>query len=42
LSLTVSGTNLFDETYIPHLSRLKIDGIPNLGRNFNIKVGYLF
>jgi iron complex outermembrane receptor protein len=42
LNLTVSGTNLFEETYIPHLSRLKIDGIPNLGRNINIKVGYLF
>lgn len=42
LNLTVSGANLFDETYIPHLSRLKVDGIPNLGRNINIKVGYLF
>ncbi|MBU2527025.1 MAG: TonB-dependent receptor [Bacteroidetes bacterium] len=39
---SVSATNLFDETYIPHLSRLKIDGIPNIGRNINLKIGYLF
>jgi iron complex outermembrane receptor protein len=39
---SVSATNLFDETYIPHLSRLKIDGIPNIGRNINFKIGYLF
>ncbi len=42
LNLTVSGTNLFGETYIPHLSRLKTDEIPNVGRNVNIKLSYLF
>lgn len=33
LSLSISGNNLFDKTYISHLSRLKTDGIPNIGRN---------
>lgn len=42
LQVSVIGTNLFDETYIPHLSRLKIDNIPNIGRNVSLKVGYLF
>lgn len=42
LQVSVIGTNLFDETYIPHLSRLKIDNIPNIGRNISMKVGYLF
>lgn len=42
LQVTVIGTNLFDEIYIPHLSRLKIDNIPNIGRNISLKVGYLF
>ncbi|PKA84066.1 iron complex outermembrane receptor protein [Ulvibacter sp. MAR_2010_11] len=33
-------TNLLDTTYIAHLSRLKPDGIPNMGRNitFHLKV----
>lgn len=34
LELNMSGTNLLDKTYISHLSRLKTDGIPNMGRNF--------
>lgn len=29
----ISATNLFNKTYIPHLSRLKTDGVPNMGRN---------
>ncbi|MFV8839180.1 TonB-dependent receptor [Salinimicrobium soli] len=33
LELQVSGTNLLNRTYISHLSRLKQDGIPNMGRN---------
>ena len=32
--LTLNGNNLFNENYIAHLSRLKIDGIQNIGRNF--------
>jgi iron complex outermembrane receptor protein len=40
--VSLNGNNLFDKTYIAHLSRLKTDGIPNIGRavvlgvNFNI------
>jgi iron complex outermembrane receptor protein len=29
----LNGNNLFDKSYIAHLSRLKTDGIPNIGRN---------
>jgi iron complex outermembrane receptor protein len=38
--LGFSVTNLTDEDYIAHLSRLKVDGISNQGRsvNFNLKV----
>ncbi|MEZ4811039.1 MAG: TonB-dependent receptor [Allomuricauda sp.] len=37
----VSGNNLFDKNYIAHLSRLKTDGIANIGRNiaFNLSIG---
>jgi iron complex outermembrane receptor protein len=31
--VNISANNLFDKTYIAHLSRLKTDGIPNIGRN---------
>lgn len=31
--VSLSGNNLFDKMYIAHLSRLKNDGIPNMGRN---------
>ena len=33
LDLNLSGTNLLNKTYISHLSRLKQDGIFNIGRN---------
>lgn len=32
--ITFNGNNIFNESYIAHLSRLKADGIQNLGRNF--------
>lgn len=32
--ITLNGNNLFNESYISHLSRLKTDGIQNIGRNF--------
>lgn len=38
VSIRISGNNLLNETYISHLSRLKVDGIANIGRNFNIGV----
>ncbi|MGB7784868.1 MAG: TonB-dependent receptor [Salinimicrobium sp.] len=36
LELQLSGTNLLNKTYIAHLSRLKPDGIANMGRNLII------
>lgn len=39
-SITLSGTNLTDKTYINHLSRLKPDGIYNMGRNIIIGLTY--
>ncbi|WP_114491611.1 TonB-dependent receptor [Candidatus Ulvibacter alkanivorans] len=38
LDLGLSVTNLFNTTYIAHLSRLKVDGIPNMGRNLKLSV----
>jgi iron complex outermembrane receptor protein len=40
IKLGVSATNLTNESYVAHLSRLKTDGISNMGRsyNFNIKL----
>jgi iron complex outermembrane receptor protein len=40
LSMTVSGNNLTDKTYINHLSRLKTDGIYNMGRNITLGLTY--
>ena len=40
LSITISGTNLTNATYINHLSRLKPDGIFNMGRNINLGFTY--
>jgi len=36
----LNGNNLFDKTYIAHLSRLKTDGIPNIGRNVVLGVNF--
>lgn len=40
--LNLNGNNLFNKTYIPHLSRLATSGIPNLGRNFVLGVAFKF
>lgn len=40
LDIRVSGSNLTDKTYINHLSRLKSDGIFNMGRNINVGLTY--
>src|SRR5690606_23270809 len=40
LGVSISGTNLTNQTYISHLSRLKPDGIFNMGRNFNFGLTY--
>ncbi|NNF81305.1 MAG: TonB-dependent receptor [Flavobacteriaceae bacterium] len=42
LDIRVIGSNLFDKTYLDHLSRLRADGIPNIGRNFSIGITYRF
>ena len=36
----LNGNNLFDKTYIAHLSRLKTDGIPNIGRNIVLGLNF--
>ena len=38
--LNLNGNNLFDKTYIAHLSRLKVDGIPNIGRNIILGLNF--
>ncbi|MEL4308299.1 TonB-dependent receptor [Joostella sp. CR20] len=40
--LKVSANNLFDKTYVSHLSRLKTDGIYNIGRNINFGLSMPF
>ena len=40
--LQFSGNNLLDKTYISHLSRLKPDGIPNIGRNLSVSLKAIF
>jgi len=36
VEVMVSGLNILDKDYISHLSRLKVDGISNIGRNVSI------
>lgn len=36
VDLKLSANNLLNETYISHLSRLKPDGVSNIGRNINL------
>lgn len=40
LDLRISGSNLTNKTYINHLSRLKSDGLYNIGRNINVGLTY--
>ena len=42
LSLYVIGSNLTDQNYMPHLSRLKYIGIANMGRNVTFKMSVPF
>jgi iron complex outermembrane receptor protein len=39
--VNLNGNNLFDQRYIAHLSRLKTDGIPNIGRNVVLGVNFM-
>lgn len=41
LEVQLSASNLFDTAYISHLSRLKADGIYNIGRNVSLGVNLL-
>lgn len=38
--VNLNANNLFDKTYISHLSRLKTDSIPNIGRNIVLGVNF--
>jgi iron complex outermembrane receptor protein len=38
LEIRISGNNLFDKNYVSHLSRLKTDGIANMGRNISVGI----
>jgi iron complex outermembrane receptor protein len=38
--VNLNGNNLLDKSYIAHLSRLKTDGIPNIGRNVVLGVNF--
>ncbi|GHT21728.1 TonB-dependent receptor [Bacteroidia bacterium] len=38
LQINITANNLFNEVYYDHLSRYKINGIYNTGRNFTIKI----
>jgi iron complex outermembrane receptor protein len=38
--INLNGNNLFNKTYIAHLSRLKTDGIPNMGRNIVLGLNF--
>jgi len=40
LDVNFNANNLFDKTYISHLSRLKTDGIPNIGRNIVLGINF--
>ena len=40
LDINLNGNNLLDKSYIAHLSRLKTDGIPNIGRNIVFGVNF--
>ncbi|WP_348799179.1 TonB-dependent receptor [Flavobacterium adhaerens] len=40
--INLNGNNLLNKTYIPHLSRLKNDGIPNIGINGVLGISFKF
>tara|TARA_R110001583_G_scaffold139540_1_gene291740 strand:- start:1500 stop:3734 length:2235 start_codon:yes stop_codon:yes gene_type:complete len=40
VDLNLNMNNLFDTTYISHLSRLKVDGIQNIGRNIVVSIKF--
>jgi len=38
--LNLNANNIFNKTYVSHLSRLKTDGIPNIGRNIVLGISF--
>jgi iron complex outermembrane receptor protein len=38
--VNLNANNLFDKNYVSHLSRLKTDGIPNIGRNIMLGINF--
>jgi len=38
--VNLNANNLFDKSYTSHLSRLKTDGIPNIGRNIVLGINF--
>jgi iron complex outermembrane receptor protein len=38
--INLNGNNLFNRAYIAHLSRLKTDGVPNIGRNLVLGLNF--
>ncbi|QBZ96942.1 TonB-dependent receptor [Flavobacterium sangjuense] len=40
-NFNLNANNLFDKTYVSHLSRLKTDGIPNIGRNIVLGINFM-
>ncbi|MGA9639626.1 TonB-dependent receptor [Flavobacterium sp.] len=39
-NVNLNGNNLLNKSYIAHLSRLKTDGVPNIGRNIVLGVNF--
>jgi iron complex outermembrane receptor protein len=39
-NFNLNGNNLYNKSYIAHLSRLKNDGIPNIGRNIVLGINF--
>jgi len=39
-NFNINGNNLFNKSYIAHLSRLKNDDIPNIGRNIVLGINF--
>lgn len=38
--INLNANNIFDRNYVSHLSRLKTDGIPNIGRNIVLGINF--
>jgi iron complex outermembrane receptor protein len=41
IQMNLNANNLLNKTYVSHLSRLKSDGIPNIGRNIVLGISFM-